>query len=346
MKKYSAVITAVGGYVPEHIIGNAEIEERLNIPENWIPKYLGVKERRLLKGEGVGTSVICVNTALEICNKRGISPEMLDAIVLATSTPDMIAPNTSSIVAKEIGASRAWGIDINGACSGFLSAMDIASRYVEQGIYQYVMVLGADKMSSLVDEEDRITASLFGDGGGGVLLEPGSLNAGIQDALLKTDGHGGQHLYIKAGGSAWPATNETVSNREHFMYMNGRAIFDYAVQRLTESIGEILQRNQLSVGDIDWLVPHQANKRIIERTAEVLNFPKEKIMFNVDRYGNTTAGTIPLCLWDYEPRLRKGDRLLFAAFGAGFTWGALYVVWDYDGDLSAIFSASVNDPNS
>ncbi|MFB6454178.1 3-oxoacyl-ACP synthase III family protein [Chitinophaga sp. Hz27] len=330
MRKCSAVITAVGGYVPENVVPNAVLEQKMEIPPGWIPKYLGVRERRILNEAGAGTSRMCIETSLEICRKRGISPEILDAIILATSTPDMITPSTSNIVAHAIGASKAWAIDINGACSGFISALDIASRYVEQGIYKYVLVLGADKMSAIIDENDRITAALFGDGSGGVLLEPGPLESGIQDCFLRTDGSGRDFLFVKAGGSAWPATSDTVDNREHFMYMDGKAIFEYAVLQLTESINGIMQRNNLTADDVIWLVPHQANRRIIIRTAEVLQFPVEKIMINVDRYGNTTAGTIPLCLWDYEPQLKKGDKLILAAFGSGFTWGAMYMIWDYD----------------
>ncbi|NLR67357.1 ketoacyl-ACP synthase III [Chitinophaga varians] len=331
MKKCNAVVTAVGGYVPPHIVYNEELEQKMNIPSGWILKYLGVNERRYIREEGVGTSAICVQAALEICRKRGIQPSELDAIVLATATPDMITPSTSNIVAREIGASKAWAIDINGACSGFLSALDIASRYIEQNIYRYVLVLGADKMSSIIGGQDRITSCLFADGGGGVLLEPGPPDSGIQHCFLRTDGSGADLLYVKAGGSRWPSSAATVNNQEHYLYMDGKAIFDYAVLRLTESITNTMVKNDLSAQDITWLVPHQANQRIIDRTAEVLSFPTEKIMRNVDRYGNTTSGTIPLCLWDYESQLKKGDRLLLAAFGAGFTWGALYMIWGYDG---------------
>lgn len=330
MKKHTAVITAVGGYVPDRVVHNEELELKLNIPPGWIYKYLGVAERRFIAKKGMGTSAICIQAALEICHKRGIQPSDLDAIVLATMTPDMLTPSTSNIVAHEIGADKAWAIDINGACSGFISALDIASRYVEQGIYRYVLVLGADKMSTVIGGQDRITNSLFADGGGGVLLEPGPPDTGIQDCFLRTDGNGASLLYVKAGGSCWPSSAATIDNREHYLYMDGKAIFDYAVLRLTESISGIMAKNNLTTQDITWLAPHQANRRIIDRTAEVLSFPSEKIMINVNRYGNTTAGTIPLCLWDYESRLKKGDRLLLAAFGSGFTWGAIYMIWGYN----------------
>ncbi|MCW3466234.1 beta-ketoacyl-ACP synthase III [Chitinophaga nivalis] len=330
MERITAAITGVGGYVPPDVLTNYQLENMLDITDTWIREHLGVRERRILKGPGQGTSLICNYTAMEICHKRGISPEEIEILIIATSTPDMITPNTASIVARDIGAVNAWGIDLNGACAGFLIGLQVGASFIENGRYKKVMVIGADKMSCLVDYKERVTAAVFGDGGGGVLLEPDTTGLGINDTLLKTDGNGGEHLFIKAGGSAWPATEETVQNREHFMRMNGKAIFSAAVQHLSEIIAEILQRNRLTAEDIRWLVPHQANKRIVSATAAELDFPLEKTMFNIERYGNTTAGTIPLCLWDYEDTLQKGDNLLLVAFGAGFTWGAMHVVWAYD----------------
>jgi 3-oxoacyl-[acyl-carrier-protein] synthase-3 len=273
-----------------------------------------------------------VPVALEICKKRGISPEEIDLLIVATVTPDMTFPATANVVTDKIGAKNAFGFDISAACCGFLYALDTGARFIESGRYKNVMVIGADKMSSIIDYTDRTTCIIFGDGAGGVLLEANTEGYGLIDSILKSDGHGREFLHMKAGGSVKPATLETVNNREHYVYQEGKTVFKYAVSSMAEAANDLMKRNNLSAEDIAWMVPHQANKRIIAATSQYINVPDEKVMLNIQRYGNTTAGTIPLCLWDYEKQLKKGDNLLMAAFGGGFTWGANYVKWAYDGD--------------
>jgi len=330
MSKITAAITAVGGYVPDYVLTNKELETIVDTTDEWITTRTGIKERRILKGENMGTSEICAPVALDICKKRGISPEEIELLIVATVTPDMVFPATANVVTDKIGAKNAWGFDVSAACSGFLYALDTGARFIESGRYKKVMVIGADKMSSIIDYTDRTTCIIFGDGGGGVLLEPSEEGYGLVDSILRSDGHGREYLFMKAGGSARPASLETVTNREHFVYQEGKMVFKYAVANMAEAADQIMQRNQLSSDSVAWLVPHQANKRIIDATAQRMGLPDEKVMMNIQRYGNTTAGTIPLCLWDYEKQLKKGDNLVLAAFGGGFTWGASYIKWAYD----------------
>lgn len=332
MNKITAAITAVGGYVPDYVLTNQELEKLVDTTDEWILTRTGISERRILKGEGKGTSDLCVPVALEICKKRGITPEDIDLLIVATVTPDMTFPATANVVTDKIGAKNAFGFDISAACSGFLYALDTGARFIESGRYKKVMVIGADKMSAIMDYTDRTTCIIFGDGAGGVLLEPDTNGYGLIDSILKSDGHGREYLHMKAGGSVKPATAETVQNREHFVYQEGKMVFKYAVANMSEAAKNVMERNQLQANDIAWLVPHQANKRIISATSQYINLPDEKVMMNISRYGNTTAGTIPLCLWDYEKKLKKGDNLILAAFGGGFTWGASYIKWAYDGE--------------
>lgn len=332
MNKITAAITAVGGYVPDYVLTNQELEKIVDTTDEWILTRTGISERRILKGDDKGTSDLCVPVALEICKKRGISPEEIDLLIVATVTPDMTFPSTANVVTDKIGAKNAFGFDISAACSGFLYALDTGARFIESGRYKKVMVIGADKMSSIIDYTDRTTCIIFGDGGGGVLLEPNADGYGLIDSILKSDGHGREYLHMKAGGSVKPATIATVTNREHFVYQEGKMVFKYAVSNMAGAAKDVMERNQLQAADLSWLVPHQANKRIISATAQYIDLPEEKIMMNIQRYGNTTAGTIPLCLWDYEKQLKKGDNLVLAAFGGGFTWGASYIKWAYDGD--------------
>ncbi|HWV68541.1 beta-ketoacyl-ACP synthase III [Chitinophaga sp.] len=332
MNKITAAITAVGGYVPDYVLTNQELEQLVDTTNDWIITRTGISERRILKGEGKGTSDLCVPVALEICKKRGISPEEIDLLIVATVTPDMTFPATANVVTDKIGAKNAFGFDISAACSGFLYALETGARFIESGRYSKVMVIGADKMSSIIDYTDRTTCIIFGDGAGGVLLEPNTEGFGLIDSILKSDGHGREYLHMKAGGSVKPATLETVNNREHYVYQEGKMVFKYAVSNMAEAAKDVMERNKLTANDIAWLIPHQANKRIIAATSQYINVPDEKVMMNIHRYGNTTAGTIPLCLWDYEKQLKKGDNVMMAAFGGGFTWGANYIKWAYDGD--------------
>lgn len=332
MNKITAAITAVGGYVPDYVLTNQELEKLVDTTNDWILTRTGISERRILKGEGKGTSDLCVPVALEICKKRGISPEEIDLLIVATVTPDMTFPATANVVTDKIGAKNAFGFDISAACSGFLYALETGARFIESGRYSKVMIIGADKMSSIIDYTDRTTCIIFGDGAGGVLLEPNTEGFGLMDSILKSDGHGREYLHMKAGGSVKPATIETVNNREHYVYQEGKMVFKYAVSNMAEAAKDVMERNNLTANDIAWLVPHQANKRIIAATSQYINVPDEKVMMNIHRYGNTTAGTIPLCLWDYEKQLKKGDNVMMAAFGGGFTWGANYIKWAYDGD--------------
>ncbi|HEY8960071.1 beta-ketoacyl-ACP synthase III [Chitinophaga sp.] len=334
MNKITAAITAVGGYVPDYVLTNQELEKLVDTTNDWIITRTGISERRILKGEGKGTSDLCVPVALEICKKRGISPEEIDLLIVATVTPDMTFPATANVVTDKIGAKNAFGFDISAACSGFLYALETGARFIESGRYSKVMIIGADKMSSIIDYTDRTTCIIFGDGAGGVLLEPNTEGYGLIDSILKSDGHGREYLHMKAGGSVKPATIETVNNREHYVYQEGKMVFKYAVSNMAEAAKDVMERNNLTADDIAWLVPHQANKRIIAATSQYINVPDEKVMMNIHRYGNTTAGTIPLCLWDYEKLLKKGDNVMMAAFGGGFTWGANYIKWAYDGDKS------------
>ncbi|MCG7855643.1 ketoacyl-ACP synthase III [Flavihumibacter sediminis] len=328
--KITAAITAVGGYVPEDKLTNFDLEKMVDTNDEWIRTRTGISERRILKGEGKATSDMAVPAVLELCKKRGIDPVEIDCLIVATVTPDMVFPATANIVCDKIGAVNAWGYDLSAACSGFLFALTSGAAYIESGRYKKVVVVGADKMSAIIDYSDRNTCVIFGDGAGAVLLEPATDGSGVLDSILRTDGSGRHYLNMKAGGSARPATIETVTNKEHFAYQEGKTVFKFAVKGMADVSAELLERNNLTGDDIAWLVPHQANLRIIDATAERMNLPKEKVMVNIQRYGNTTAGTIPLCLWEWEKELKKGDNLVLAAFGGGFTWGATWIKWSYD----------------
>ncbi len=329
MSKTLAAITAVAGYLPDYILTNSELEKMVDTNDEWITTRTGIKERRILKGAGNGTSVMGAEAVKKLCEKRGIDPKEIDLLICATVTGDMIFPATANIICDKVGATNAWSYDINAACSGFLFALTTASKFIESGTYKKVVVVGADKMSTIIDYTDRATCVIFGDGGGAVLLEPNNEGFGIQDAILKSDGSGSKYLFQKAGGSNYPPTLETVTAREHFVHQEGQAVFKFAVVGMADVAAEIMERNNLTSDDINWLVPHQANKRIIDATAKRCGLSEDKVMLNIHRYGNTTSGTLPLCLMDYESQLKKGDNLLLAAFGGGFTWGSIWVKWAY-----------------
>jgi len=326
-----AAITAVGGYVPEYILTNDELSTMVETNDEWITTRTGIKERRILKGEGRGLSEMCVGAANEILKKRGISAEELDLVIVGTITGDYGFPSTSNVVCDKIGAKNAWGFDLSAACSGFIYALATGAQFIETGRYKKVMVIGGDKMSSIIDYTDRATCIIFGDGAGAVLLEPTTENLGVKDFILKADGAGRNYLCMHAGGSVLPASHETVDKRQHYVYQEGQAVFKFAVKGMADVSAEILEKNNLTSNDIQWLVPHQANKRIVDATASRIGLNEDKIMMNIERYGNTTAGTIPLLLWDYEKQLKKGDNLIISAFGGGFTWGSVWVKWAYDG---------------
>lgn len=330
MSKTTAAITAVGGYVPEYRLTNQELEKMVDTNDEWIRTRTGIEERRILKGEGLATSDMAVPAIQEILRKKNLDPKEIDCIICATVTPDMVFPATANIVADKLGATNAWGFDLSAACSGFLFALTTGASYIESGRYKKVIVVGADKMSAIIDYTDRNTCVIFGDGAGAVLLEPNTEGNGVLDSVLKSDGSGRNYLNLKAGGSLKPASIETVTAKEHYAYQEGKTVFKFAVVGMADVSAEILERNNLTAEDITWLVPHQANLRIIDATANRMGLPREKVMINIQRYGNTTAGTIPLCLWEWEKQLKKGDNLVLAAFGGGFTWGASWIKWAYD----------------
>lgn len=327
--KITAAITAVGGYVPETKLTNADLEQMVETNDEWIQSRTGIKERRILKGEGKATSDLAAPAILQLCEKRGISPEEIDCIICATVTPDMVFPATANIISDKIGAKNAWGFDLGAACSGFLYALTVGATLIESRRYKKVVVVGADKMSAIIDYSDRTTCILFGDGAGAVLLEPNTQGYGVLDSILKSDGSGREFLHMKAGGSLRPASAETVANKEHFVFQDGQPVFKAAVKGMADVSAELLERNNLTGDDIAWLVPHQANKRIIDATANRMGLSPEKVMLNIERYGNTTAATIPLCLWEWRHELNKGDNIVLAAFGGGFTWGATLMKWEY-----------------
>jgi 3-oxoacyl-[acyl-carrier-protein] synthase-3 len=327
-----ASITAIGGYVPETRLTNADLEKMVDTNDEWIKTRTGISERRILREPGKASSDMAVHAVEELLKKRNISPLEIDCIICATVTPDMVFPATANLLCDKIGAKNAWGFDLAAACSGFLFALTTGTMFIESGRYSKVIVVGVDKMSAIVDYTDRATCILFGDGAGAVLLEPTEEpGIGIKDSVLKTDGSGREYLNMKAGGSLKPASIETVLAKEHYAFQDGQPVFKFAVKGMADVSAELLERNGLTGDDIQWLVPHQANLRIIDATANRMGLPKEKVMINIQKYGNTTAATIPLCLWDWEKQLKKGDNLVFAAFGGGFTWGATWVTWAYDG---------------
>ncbi|MEP7237846.1 MAG: beta-ketoacyl-ACP synthase III [Ferruginibacter sp.] len=330
MQKINAAITAVGGYVPEYRLTNAELEKMVDTNDEWIRTRTGISERRILKDEGKGSSDLAVPAVLELCKKRGISPAEIDCLICATVTPDMVFPATANIICDKIGATNALSFDIMAACSGFLFALTTGAAFIESGKYKKIVVVGVDKMSSIIDYSDRATCIIFGDGAGAVLLEASEEGTGILDSILKSDGSGSKFLHMKAGGSVKPSTVETVLAKEHFVYQEGQSVFKFAVKGMADVSYELMERNNLTADDIAWLVPHQANLRIIDATANRMGLPREKVMINIQKYGNTTAATLPLCLWDWESQLKKGDNLILAAFGGGFTWGASWIKWGYD----------------
>lgn len=330
MSRTTAAITAVNGYVPEYVLTNQELETMVDTTDEWITSRTGIKERRLLKGEGQGASVMGAEAVKGLCKKRGISPEEIDLIICCTVTADHIFPATANIISDKVGAKNAFGFDVNAACSGFLYGLVTGSKYVESGSHKKVVVVGVDKMSAIVDYEDRATCIIFGDGCGAVLLEPDEEGFGIKDSILRSDGSGFQFLHQKAGGSAYPPTAETVANKEHHIHQEGQSVFKFAVTNMADVSAEIMERNNLSADDVAYLVPHQANKRIIDATARRMGVGDEKVMLNIQKYGNTTSGTIPLCLWEWENQLKKGDNIILAAFGGGFTWGSIWVKWAYN----------------
>ena len=329
MNKITAAITAVGGYVPETILSNSDLEKMVDTNDEWIKTRTGISERRILKEPGKATSDLAAPAIQEILRKKNLDASEIECIICATVTPDMVFPATANIVANKIGAINAWGFDLNAACSGFLFALTTGASFIESGRYKKVIVVGADKMSAIVDYTDRNTCVLFGDAAGAVLLEPNTEGYGILDSLLKSDGVGKDFLHMKAGGSLKPASVETVMAKEHYAYQEGKTVFKFAVKGMADVSAELLEKNNLTGNDIAWLVPHQANLRIIDATAERMGIGKEKVMINIQRYGNTTAATIPLCLWEWENQLNKGETIVLAAFGGGFTWGATLVKWGF-----------------
>ncbi|MDQ3190757.1 MAG: ketoacyl-ACP synthase III [Bacteroidota bacterium] len=330
MTKIRAAITGVQGYLPDYVLTNKILETMVDTTEEWIISRTGIKERRILKGAGKATSDMGAEAVRLLCEKRGISPEEIDLVICATVTPDMVFPATANIICDKIGAKNAWGYDLAAACSGFLFALATGSQFIESGKHKKVVIVGADKMSSIVDYTDRTTCVLFGDGCGAVLLEPSEDGNGIMDTILKSDGSGRIYLYQKAGGSLNPASVETVAAKEHFIFQEGQPVFKAAVKGMADVSAEIMEKNNLKSEDVAYLVPHQANKRIIDATANRMGIGMDKVMLNIQKYGNTTSGTIPLCLWDWEKQLKKGDNIILAAFGGGFTWGAIYIKWAYD----------------
>lgn len=330
MNKIRAAITGVHGWVPEDVLTNAELEKMVDTTDEWIMTRTGIKERHILKGEGKGTSVLGVGAVKGLLEKTGTSPDEIDMLICATVTPDMQFPATANIISHHCGIKNAFSFDMNAACSGFLYALVTASKFVESGTHKKVIVVGADKMSSIVDYQDRATCVIFGDGGGAFLLEPTTEECGIMDSMMHTDGSGMIHLHQKAGGSAKPPTHDTIDAREHYIYQEGQAVFKFAVTNMADVAAAIMEKNQLKPEDIAWLVPHQANMRIIEATARRMGIQKDQVMINIERFGNTTNGTLPLCVWEWESQLRKGDNIVLAAFGGGFTWGSIWLKWAYD----------------
>ncbi|MEY4610140.1 MAG: Beta-ketoacyl-[acyl-carrier-protein] synthase [Bacteroidota bacterium] len=329
-QKIHAAITGVAGYVPDYVLTNEELEKLVDTNDEWITSRTGIKERRILKGEGLGTSVMGAKAVEELFVKTGTKPEEIDLLICATVTPDYFFPSASNLICKAVGIKETASFDLAAACSGFLNALATGTAFIESGRYKKIVVVGADKMSAIVDYSDRTTCILFGDGAGAVLLEATTENVGVQDFILKSDGEGCESLMQKGGGSAYPPTHETIDNQWHYIRQEGQSVFKFAVTRMADISAEIMERNDLTGDDVRFLVPHQANKRIIDATANRMGIGEDKVMLNIQKYGNTTAATIPLCLWDYEKQLKKGDNLILAAFGGGFTWASAYVKWAYD----------------
>jgi 3-oxoacyl-[acyl-carrier-protein] synthase-3 len=329
MTKITAAITAIGSYVPDFVLSNQVLETLVETNDEWITTRTGIKERRLLKDEGKGTSYLAIKAAQNLLEKANLDPKEIDLVIMATATPDMPVAATGVYVATEIGATNAFAYDLQAACSSFLYGMSTASAYIASGKYKKVLLIGADKMSSIIDYTDRATCIIFGDGAGAVLFEPNTEGLGLQDELLKSDGIGREFLKIEAGGSILPPSEETIKNKQHFVFQDGKTVFKYAVSGMADVSEKIMQRNNLSHDDVNWLVAHQANKRIIDATANRMGVNEAKVLVNIQKYGNTTSATLPLLLADFENQLKKGDNIIFAAFGGGFTWGAIYLKWAY-----------------
>lgn len=330
MNKTTAAITAVGGYVPEFVLSNKILETMVDTNDEWITSRTGIKERRILKDADKGTSYLAIKAAEDLINKSGIDPAEIDLLIMATATPDLPVAATGVYVATEIGAVNAFAYDLQAACSGFLYAMSTATAYIESGRYKKVLVIGADKMSSIIDYTDRTTCIIFGDGAGAVLFEPNDEGLGLQDEILRSDGSGREFLKISAGGSLIPATAQTVADKQHYVYQDGKTVFKFAVTNMADVSAKIMERNNLTNEDVNWLVPHQANRRIIDATANRMGLDDSKVLMNIQRYGNTTSATLPLLLNDFEKQFKKGDNLIFASFGGGFTWGSIYLKWAYN----------------
>jgi 3-oxoacyl-[acyl-carrier-protein] synthase-3 len=330
MSKITAAITAVGAYVPDFVLSNKVLETLVDTNDEWITSRTGIKERRLLKEEGKGTSFLAIKAAQNLFEKNNINPEEIDLVIMATATPDMPVASTGVYVASQIGAVNAFAYDLQAACSSFLYGMSNAAAYIESGRYKKVLLIGADKMSSIIDYTDRATCIIFGDGAGAILFEPNYEDLGLQDEFLRSDGIGREFLKIEAGGSILPTSQETLDNKQHFVFQDGKTVFKYAVSGMADVSEKIMQRNNLSNDDVNWLIAHQANKRIIDATSSRMGLDESKVLINIERYGNTTSATLPLLLSDYETKLKKGDNLIFAAFGGGFTWGAIYLKWAYE----------------
>ena len=330
MNKVTAAITAVGGYVPDFVLSNQVLETLVETNDEWITTRTGIKERRLLKEKGKGTSYLAIKAAQDLISRNNIDPKEIDLLIMATTTPDMLVASTGVYVATQIGAVNAFAYDLQAACSSFLFGMSTAAAYIASGRYKKVLLIGADKMSSIIDYTDRATCIIFGDGAGCVLFEPNTDGLGLQDEYLRSDGIGREYLKIDAGGSILPPSKETVENRQHFVFQDGKTVYKYAVSGMADVSEKILERNNLTNTDVDFLIAHQANRRIIDSTASRLNLEEEKVLINIEKYGNTTSGTLPLLLWDFEKKFKKGDNLIFAAFGGGFTWGSIYLKWAYD----------------
>ena len=330
MNTITAAITAVGGYVPEFVLSNKVLETMVDTNDEWITSRTGIKERRILKEEeGQGTSYLAIKAAQDLIAKKNVNPAEIDLVLLASTTPDMPVASTAVYVATKIGAVNAFAYDLQAACSGFLFGMSTAAAYIQSGRYKKVLLIGADKMSSIIDYTDRATCIIFGDGAGAVLFEPNYEGLGLQDEFLRSDGIGREFLKIEAGGSLLPPTKETVENKQHYVFQDGKTVFKYAVSGMAHVSEKIMQRNNLSKEDVNWLIAHQANKRIIDATAHRMGLEDEKVLINIEKYGNTTSGTLPLLLHDFENKFKKGDNLIFAAFGGGFTWGSIYLKWAY-----------------
>lgn len=332
MSKVKAAITAISGYVPEEKLTNADLEKMVDTNDEWIRTRTGIEERRILKDPLKATSDLGSEAVKAVLKKANVAPEEIDMLICATATPDHLFPSTANIISDKCGLKNAWSYDLMAACSGFIYSLSTAAQFIETGKYSKILVVGADKMSSIIDYEDRATCIIFGDGAGAALVEPNEKGYGIQDSILHSDGSGREFLHQKAGGSLNPASIETVERKEHFVFQEGKTVFKFAVSNMANVAAEIMERNNLTGDDVDWLVPHQANLRIIDATANRMGVDHSKVMINIQKYGNTTNGTIPLCLWEWENQLKKGDNIILAAFGGGFTWGSVYLKWAYDSE--------------